>query len=64
MVTVIFCNPHLDMQDTFIMRTRFIPSFAIWAIFMGLGLLQVFEWLSPPAKRLVKVFDPRQPAAR
>ena len=40
MLSVIFmigANPKLDVQDSFIQRLKFIPSFAIWAIFMGLG---------------------------
>jgi len=45
-VLVIGANPEGDIQDTFIQRIRFIPSFAMWGIFTGLGFLMIMDWIS------------------
>ena len=48
MCSVIFligANPYCDIQDTFIQRVKFIPSFAMWGIFTGFGLLMIFTGL-------------------
>jgi hypothetical protein len=44
-VLLIGANPRCDVQDSFFQRIRFIPSFAIWAVFMGLGFLMVLDWV-------------------
>ncbi len=45
-VLLIGVNPRCDIQDSFIMRVMFIPGFAIWGIFTGLGFLMILDWLS------------------
>lgn len=45
-VLVIGVNPKGDIQDSFIQRTKFIPSFAMWGIFTGLGFLMILDWIS------------------
>lgn len=42
---VIGCNPQFDLQEVFILSPRFIPSFAVWGIFVGLGFLIALDWL-------------------
>ena len=44
-ILVIGSSPKGDIQDALIQRVLFIPSFAVWGIFVGLGLVMVFEWV-------------------
>jgi len=37
--------PKGDVQDSFIQRVKFIPSFALWGVFIGLGFLMVIDWI-------------------
>jgi len=45
-VLVIGANPKRDIQNSFIQRVKFIPSFAMWGIFTGLGFLMILDWIS------------------
>jgi hypothetical protein len=38
------CNPKGDIQDEFIQRFKFIPSFALWALLIGCGLTLILDW--------------------
>ena len=40
---VIGANPKCDLQDSLIQSVRFIPSFAIWSVFMGIGFLMIMD---------------------
>ena len=44
-VLLIGVNPKCDLQDSLIQHVRFIPSFAIWSVFIGLGLLMIIDWI-------------------
>lgn len=44
-VLLIGVNPHMDVQDTLIQKVKFIPGFALWSVFMGLGLAIVLGWI-------------------
>ncbi|MBA4387023.1 MAG: hypothetical protein C0404_03520 [Verrucomicrobia bacterium] len=44
-VLVIGASPGGDVQDCFIQRVKFIPSFAIWSILVGIGLLMIVDWI-------------------
>ena len=45
-VVVIGANPYINVQDSFIQRVKFIPSFALWGIFIGLGFMIILDWIS------------------
>lgn len=45
-LVLIGINPRGTIQDTFIQRTRLIPSYAIVAVFIGIGLCGVLSWLT------------------
>lgn len=47
-VTLLGANPKLDIQTTFIARALFIPSFAILALLIGLGLAIMLRGLAGP----------------
>ena len=49
-VLLIGANPRADIQDANIQRVKFIPSFAMWAVFIGLGLLMVLDWIDELAR--------------
>jgi len=44
-ILVIFQNPALDIQTLFIGRVQFIQSHAVYAIWLGYGLIFVLAWL-------------------
>jgi hypothetical protein len=44
-VLVIGASPKGDIQDSLIQSVKFIPSFALWAILVGLGLMMILDWL-------------------
>jgi hypothetical protein len=44
-ILVIGANQKADIQDAFIQRVKFIPSFAMWGILIGIGFLMVFDWV-------------------
>jgi len=56
-VLVIGSNPRGDIQDSFIQRVRFIPSFALWGVFIGLGFALLLDWIDRVGKRRTEV-DP------
>jgi hypothetical protein len=43
MVLLVGASPKGDVQDAFIQRVRFIPSFALWSIFIGLGFVMILD---------------------
>lgn len=45
-VMLIGANPAGDIQDTFIQRVKFIPSFALWSLFTGFGFALILDWIS------------------
>ena len=45
-VLLIGANPKGDLQDSIIQRMKFIPSFAMWGIFMGIGFVMILDWIS------------------
>lgn len=53
-VVLIGANPMWDVQSAFICRVFLIPSFALWSIFIGLGILTVLEWLKNISDRKTK----------
>jgi hypothetical protein len=38
------CNPKGDIQDMYIQRGKFIPSFACWGLMIGAGLALILDW--------------------
>ncbi len=45
-VLLVGANPTCDVQDSLIQRVKFIPSFAIWGIFLGVGLMMALDGFS------------------
>jgi hypothetical protein len=50
LLALIGANPQLDIQNTFIARVLFIPSFALLAIWIGLGLAILWGAIGPGSK--------------
>ena len=44
-IALIGMNPQLDLQTVFIAHRSFIPSFALYAVFIGCGVMMVMERL-------------------
>ena len=44
-ILLIGASPTGDIQDAFVQRTKFIPSFALWSLFIGCGIMLVLDWL-------------------
>ncbi|MGD9873795.1 MAG: DUF2723 domain-containing protein [Kiritimatiellia bacterium] len=44
-VAMMGANPRGDVLTLFAVRVLFIPSFAIWGIFSGIGLAMVLDWI-------------------
>jgi hypothetical protein len=62
-ILVIGANPRGDIQDSFIQRVKFIPSFAVWGILVGIGLVMVFDWIAGFIReRAAATRGPRTPA--
>ncbi|MBI2437635.1 MAG: DUF2723 domain-containing protein [Lentisphaerae bacterium] len=60
-VLIIGLNPSWDVQSAFTYRVLFIPSFAVWSIFIGLGVLTVLEWLKNISDGKTKETQPAGP---
>lgn len=50
-VLVAGASPKGDIQDSFFQSVKFIPSFAIWSILVGLGLMVILDWLDAMVER-------------
>jgi hypothetical protein len=44
-ILLIGAGPKADIQDTFIQRVKFIPAFALWSVFIGLGFTMILDWI-------------------
>ena len=49
-VVVVGANPQVDVQNTWVARTVFLPSFALVALLMGAGWAILWDWIAGRAR--------------